>query len=571
MDIHYFEQAIDEISRLGEEIEFVQGLLEDEDVADENGNWSDAGITRLGLYTNQMEEAAAKAKMYQDEIDKLNTQYANGELSEEQYQERLSELVSGQQDAIQSYEDAKDGIIELNEARIDAIKDGIDKEIEAYEDLIDLKKEELDAERDLYDFRKNVKKQTKDIASLERRIAALSGSTAASDIAERRKLQAELNEAREGLNDTYYERSKDQQNQALDDEAEAFRESKEKYIEELEATLEDAETLITNSIMDVLTNADTVLAQLNEISDTYGITLSAELTQPWVDAANKPKEYWTNAKDAITGYADFLTSSELSNKFSSTITGFGTQIQTIIDKWNGVKKAADDAYAAQTRKVTVGGNQNVEQKEDPKEEPKKEPQKEPPKDTRPEMYKVGSAGSNDYIDKTVVVNGKDGKTYYGIKGRKGFYVQNGSFYSKTGWINEGSYTYKMKQYAKGTIGTSRDEWALTDEIGDELVLVPGANGNLSFMRKGTSVIPADITANLVEWGKLNPNMLNVGGRANINMISNAINKPEINLDIAEFLHVDKVDKDTMPELERFVDKKMNELVRQLNYSIKKFK
>ena len=90
------------------------------------------------------------------------------------------------------------------------------------------------------------------------------------------------------------------------------------------------------------------------------------------------------------------------------------------------------------------------------------------------------------------------------------------------------------------------------------------------MRKGTSVVPADITANLVEWGKLNPDMLKVGG-ANINMISNAINKPEINLDIAEFLHVDKVDKDTMPELEKFVDKKMNELVRQLNYGIKKFK
>jgi peptidoglycan hydrolase-like protein with peptidoglycan-binding domain len=128
-------------------------------------------------------------------------------------------------------------------------------------------------------------------------------------------------------------------------------------------------------------------------------------------------------------------------------------------------------------------------------------------------------------------------------------------------------------YAKGTMGTTEDQWAITDEpwLGDELVLVPTASGNLSYMRKGTSVVPADITANLVEWGKLNPNMLNVGGGANISMISNAVNKPEFNFDVENFLKVERVDKDTLPELEKMMDKKIDNLVRQLNYSIKKFK
>lgn len=148
IDLHYFEQATDEISRLGEELEFVNSLLEDEEVADENGNWSSAALTRMGMYTQQMEMAAVNAARYQEEIDRLNGQYKSGELSEEQYQERLSELVSSQQGAIQSYEDAKDGIVELNEARIDAIRTGIEQEISAFEDLISLKKEELDAERD---------------------------------------------------------------------------------------------------------------------------------------------------------------------------------------------------------------------------------------------------------------------------------------------------------------------------------------------------------------------------------------------------------------------------------------
>ena len=55
------------------------------------------------------------------------------------------------------------------------------------------------------------------------------------------------------------------------------------------------------------------------------------------------------------------------------------------------------------------------------------------------------------------------------------------------------------------------------------------------------------------------------------MISNAITKPEFNFDVENFLKVERVDKDTLPELEKMMDKKIDNLVRQLNYSLKKFK
>lgn len=609
IDMHYFEQATDEVSRLGEELDFVNSLLEDEDVADENGNWTDAGITRLGLYTQQMEKAAAEAKMYQDEIDELNTQYQNGELSEEQYQERLSELVSGQQDAIQSYEDAKDGIVELNEARIDAIKEGIEKEIEAYEDYIDVVKDALDAERDLYDFKKNVQKQSKDIASLERRIASLSGSTNASDIATRRKLEAELLEAREGLNDTYYEHSQDQQNKALDEEAEAFSESKEKYIEELESTLKDVETLITNSIMDVMLNADTVLAKLNEISTTYGYDLSTALKQPWVDASSQAiawknelqnsmtsGEYaaligeggaitafangvatklggsWTSVQNKVKGYADFLTGTELGNRFSNAIISFANQIQLIIDKWNGVKKAADDAYVAQTRTNNVGGNSNNNSNNSSNDGNKEE--------------KITTYG----ITATVTTNGKffsasaSSKTKSDAeeKARQSLQSKVVSYWVNTSmspdeatskWNSNWSKQVRlaMTTYAKGTLGTKQSGLAITDEswIGEEITLAAGKNGQLQYLKKGSAVMPADISANLVEWGKLNPDMLKVGCGANLNMISNAVNKPEINFEFDSLVHVDNCSQETLKDLEKMVDNKINQFSKQMNYAIKR--
>lgn len=626
IDLHYFEQITDEVSRLGDELDFVNSLLEDEEVADENGNWSSAALTRMGMYTNQMELAAAEAARYQDEIDKLNGQYDDGTLSEEQYQEKLSELVSGQQDAIMSYEDAKDSIVELNEARIDAIRTGIEKEIDAYADLTDAKKEELDAERDLYDFRKDIKNQTKDISELERRIAALSGSSAASDVAERRKLEAQLLEAKEGLNDTYYNHSRDAQSTALDEEAEAYTESKERYIEQLEEQLKDTETLIQNSIMDVMLNADIVYTELNELADLYGIDLSDSLTQPWKDAsaqatawknelqesmtageyaaligeggaitafangvATKLEGSWSKAQTAATNYAGYLTGTELKNKFTNTLTGFGNQIQIIIDKWNGVKAAADAAYSAQTRTATVGGNPAVTETPQPVDPPKKETPTETTKHKPAEKQKelteaqkmvakitrfgsaqgsgmnAGKKGDNGVVtwdrkeynvQNSGTTHGKGSNLYkaavehlkfsdrqiFGYQGGVYGYLDGviqkleGRTLSKKGYNNLVAYAKgQYASFAKGTTGITRDQWAITDEswIGEEITLAAGKSGRLRGIMKGSAVLPSDISENLVEWGKLNPDDAHSG-----NITNNYVNAPTNDVDVANSLTID---------------------------------
>lgn len=670
IDLHYFEQITDEVSRLGDELDFVNSLLEDEEVTDENGNWSTAALTRMGIYTQKMEKAAAEAAMYQDEIDDLNKAYAKGERSEEQYQEELTNLVNGQQDAIQSYEDAKDGIVELNEARIDVIKEGIEKEIKAYEDLIDAKKEELDAERDLYDFRKNIKNQTKEISELERRIASLSGSSAASDVAERRKLEAQLIEAKEGLNDTYLDHSRSAQDAALDEESEAYTRSKEKYIEQLEEQLKDTTTLIQNSIMDVLLNADLVYAELNRVADTYGFDLSDSLTQPWKDAsqqaidwknelktsmstgeyaaligeggaitafsngaAEKLKGPWNQAKDAAANYAGYLTGEELKNKFTNTLTGFGNQIQAIINKWNGVKAAADAAYAAQTRKPEVGGNPNVGGNEGngdgayappyvPPDTPFGQIPETPAQPEKPKelteaqkiaakIVRFGSAqgrgmNAGKKGDNGVITwNGKEynvqnsGNTFkkgtnlykaavdhlkfgdrqiFGYNGRIYGYLDGaiqeieGRFWSKKGYNDfVAGVKANYSAYAKGTTGTTRDEWAITDEpqFGDELVLVPGKDGNLSFMRKGTGVVPADMTQKLFELAQIpTSDLMNKNLTAIVPNITKNDFKNEFTFE--SLVHVDTVDSDTLPKLEKMVDKKIDDFSKSLNYSLKKF-
>lgn len=139
--------------------------------------------------------------------------------------------------------------------------------------------------------------------------------------------------------------------------------------------------------------------------------------------------------------------------------------------------------------------------------------------------------------------------------------------SRYGSLSKG---WRGSGYANGTTGTSKDEWALTDEpqFGDELVLVPGKDGNLSFMRKGTGVVPADLTANLMEWGQFTPDSMNLGGGVNVNMINNAVNKPEFNFAFDALVKAENITEETLPAVKKLVTQELNRFTKELNYALK---
>jgi murein DD-endopeptidase MepM/ murein hydrolase activator NlpD len=602
-DIHweYADRIKTDLDEVAEEAAWVRSLFEDEEVADENGNWSAAGITQVGLSMSEMEIHAANAEQAKENIDRVKNSWQeyqallakhNGNAdaisseetqaiidkygilitSEEEYQDKTIELNGVLRDSIDGYEDSKDVILDLAKARVEAIKEGIDKEIDAYNELIDVKKEELEAERDLYEFKKNIEDKTSNISELERRIASLSGSTDAGDIAERRKLEAELRDAQSELDDEYYSHSKDQQMDALDDEAEAFEKSKQKYMEQLDEMLKNTAVLIQNACADALRNADIVLGQLNEKGSTYGITFSDTLTQPWKDAAeqattwkseleasmtsgefaaligeggaitafsngiaDKLKGAWTKAKTAASGYIGYINNQDVKTKHSNFCTSIKNYIQGIIDKWKDVKAAAE---AAANVKYTPPVNP-VQPTNDPgaTDDPELPDDPDPP-EVKQKMQHVGTTvkqiilGSDDYVKKnTKTINGKKyfksssdgdlGGHYISLDDLKWITYDGGR---SKGWAVPAK-TAMWRQYAKGTLGTKKDELAITDEswIGEEITLGAGKSGRLQYLRKGSAVLPADISSNLMEWGQLSPNDISgTGVSHNVNVANNYI-------------------------------------------------
>lgn len=149
-DLHWenFERLIKSIENVSDEAEHLRNLIKDDDLTDDVGNWTEAGITALGLVSQEMENAKYRAELYGKEIEQLKKDYKAGLYSQDEYNDKLQELKSSQWDAIDAYESAKDAIVDLNKTRIEAVKDGIQKEIDAYEKLIDKRKEDLDAQKD---------------------------------------------------------------------------------------------------------------------------------------------------------------------------------------------------------------------------------------------------------------------------------------------------------------------------------------------------------------------------------------------------------------------------------------
>ena len=541
-DLHWdkFDSLINRLQSVSEEAENLIDILGNSDLVDEAGNWTDEGITSLGLYAQQMEAAEVEAKKYQDEIDYLNANWQRLGYTEEEYLERLGELKDGQYAAIQSYHKSKDAIVDMTKARVDAIKKGIEKEIEAYEELINKKKEELDAEKDLYDFQKGVASQQKNIAELQRKIAALSSDNSASARAKRAQLEAELAEAQQELADTYYDRSVSNQQEALDKELEAFNEEKDKEMEGWDEYLEDTSQVVSDCLATVQENTATVYQVLKDLGKEYGLSITESLTSPWQAGENAIDSFTEKFGDSMSATVDELR--ELEVEFIETMANIELAGKNAADTVKDNFKDYKDA------KYTP-----------PAEEPE-EPKQDEPKQQQQIVHTVQKGDTLWAIAEKYLGSG--------YKWRDILNLNKDVIKNDTGIIYVGQ-KLKIPQYASGTTGAKNNQLAWIDELGEELVIRP-SNGRMTFMEKGTGVIPADLTSNLMEWGELDPSIMLERNKPVISAPHITNNNVEIKMEIAEVVHVDRVDSNNLPDLTKAVEKQLDKYMKQLNGQIRKY-
>ena len=517
--------------------------------------WTKEGVASMGLYAQQMEIAEAKTEQYAKAIDDLTADYEAGLYSENEYLEKLNELKDGQYDSIKSYQDAKDAIVDLNKERTDAVKEGIELEIDALSELIEKKKEELSADKDLYDFHKSTMSQSKEIADIQRKLAAMAGDNSASAMAQKRQLEAELAEAQAELQDSYLDRSVENQQTALDKELEDFKTEKEAEIVALDEWLTNVEAVITESLGVVQANAEQIGQTLTEKAEEYNLTVSEAVMSPWNDGALAISEYTTKFGDSMSSTTDQLD-------------GIKAKWQEVIDKMN---EAAATDIAAKERE---NKNYTAATKQEPV--VKEEAKTETPPQTQEKAITVGGK-----------INAKGAKIYTYAGSSKGLnqYYANDPIYTVlaeqgnwlkvrhhklksgvTGWFKKGS----VEAYAKGTTGLKKSGLVNIDELGEELIL-RAENGRLSYMEKGTGIVPADLTSNLMKWGELDPTSMLEQSKPQIGLHPE-IHNTEINLSITygDMVSIGEFHGDNPDDIAKIVAKQFEKHTKDLNNAIRKF-
>lgn len=331
-ELHWntLEKIKDQFSSISSELDSLNGLLE-KDTVTSNGKFTSESITRIGLLAQKYELARNEVAQYNKEIKYLENLYKNGKISINEYTDKLNELRDSQFSSISTAEEAKKAILDLAEARVNEAIDAINDETDAYEELINKQKDSLQAEKDLYEYKKNIAQKEKEISALKRKINAMMGSDDASTIAEREKLEAELAEAVNDLEDYKYDHSVEVRSDALDKELEDYKDAQDKRTEALKDSLKNENEVLNKAINEAKSRANEISNTLLTLERKQGITIASCIITPW-----------RTGSSAIAGYNQALNSS--TSNFTAKLNGIKTNIQSVQTQANNMASTIMSAF-----------------------------------------------------------------------------------------------------------------------------------------------------------------------------------------------------------------------------------
>ena len=262
VDITKFELIEKQISAISDEANFLNGLIGNDPLFDEDKVMTNAGLATLGNYAVQYYSSKSNASNDKAEIERLQkilndgTWASNNFNSAKQVQDRIDELYGTWQGHINDLNSAQKSIYDL-------MNQELDNQLDKIKELIEAKKEELEAEKDLHDYQNTISEKTKDIATLQKQIAAYSGNTSQEGQAKLQKLQASLNDKQKDLRDTEYDKYISDQEDILDRLLKELEEANKKQLNDFMKLVQEGLNLANSNI-------DTIDKTIKEYSELYG-------------------------------------------------------------------------------------------------------------------------------------------------------------------------------------------------------------------------------------------------------------------------------------------------------------
>lgn len=283
-----FDKLQDRISKINDEADFLKELMSSEKMYDDKngGQITEYGKATFGLHGVKHNTLMAQADEYRKEMEKIDEQLKSDPFNQTLI-DRRNELLKLQQESISSAKQEKDAIKDL-------VEDGINSQLDALQKLIDKYTDLLDTNKDMYDYQKQLAEKQKEISSIEKQLAAYQGDTSEEGTSKRQQLQNDLNDAKQDLAETQYERSIADQKKLLDD-------LYEQYEEVLNMRLDNIDVLVSDVITNVNSEAGAIRDTLEAKANSVGYTMTESMNTIWNSANQVITNYGTNFLSSITG------------------------------------------------------------------------------------------------------------------------------------------------------------------------------------------------------------------------------------------------------------------------------
>lgn len=263
-DIYYrgFERAIKAAQNLQNSLTTISSLIDEDAMFDDDGNLTDYGTAAIA--TN-----IANVKSEKEELNQLMQERAKmaehrDEYSDTEWADAIQKSDQDIADAVKSIKSAEDSVTTILKNNAKQKLDAINKTISAYSEAI--KKS-----NDYYTYDKQLKSSNKDIQMLRSQINALNGVSDAASRAKKARLEAELQEKQDALDDTVKDHIYNLQIDGLDKLSTQLNDDYEKYCKELSSSVDKIEKTFTSLSGTISSEGTKIDSTITTILGHYGV------------------------------------------------------------------------------------------------------------------------------------------------------------------------------------------------------------------------------------------------------------------------------------------------------------
>lgn len=488
-----FDRGRDDVADLIDETEFLYNLLENKGLYDDSGNLNEYGQAAQAMTAQKYQLYASQAKAYADEINKINE-----ELAKDPYNttliDRKQELIKLQQESIKSALDEKNAIKDL-------ISNGFEEYTKSLNEIIDKYKDMMSTIKDAYDYEKSIAEQTKNIALLEKQYTAYQGDDSEGSKKTIQEIKANLESAKDDLKETEYEKLISDTEKLLDD----LQDSTEEWLNQ---RLDDLDALIENVINQSNENAGSVSETIANVAKETGYTLSDNMNSIW-------STYSGNLVNALGNASDVFTNNQ--SKLQSVVENIGDKVQKLLDyadaeaaRLQAEQEAREEAAREEAARQEAADTDNSWSGSD--------------YDGDSGDSSSGGSGGVDWIyspdyypkdqlniETSIVDRLKWHDWDSSFSARSQYYDQMGgdgnyyATYDQNVWMLD---WMKANRFAKGSRNIPKNQIALTQEKGQELIFNKLKGTMLTPLGKGDMVFTKEMSENLWKLAQnpIAPNM-----------------------------------------------------------------